>query len=356
MTVLSVGYPLMPAGPDSAGGAEQVLSTMERGLVDAGHDSIVIAAAGSDVRSELIETPAPNGEITDETRQWAQRIHLERIEQALRTRPIDLIHFHGLDFHNYIPRGDTPVLATLHLPVSWYPEWILTGPNLHLNCVSEHQAQSTPGAAKLPVVLNGVDTERYPPSSNAREYCLLLARICPEKGIDDALRAAHRFDIPMLIAGPVHPFRDHQAYFSERVEPLLDAKRRYIGPVGINDKPSLLTHARCLLVPSLVPETSSLAAMEATSSGTPVIAFRSGALPEVVEHGVTGFIVDSEDQIGEAWAHIAAINSETCRARAELRFDGRRMVGDYLALYSQIAPEMARGGLAHLLGHAGITR
>jgi glycosyltransferase involved in cell wall biosynthesis len=339
MTVLSVAYPLMPAGPDAGGGAEQILSLLERGLIDAGHESVVIAAEGSETRSELISTPASNGEVTDETRRWAQGIHLVRIEHVLKTRSIDLIHFHGLDFHCYIPRTETPVLATLHLPVSWYPSWILEAPGLHLNCVSQAQAASAPGSNRLPVVVNGVDLDRYTETHGNGEYCLVLARICPEKGIDIALKAAHRFNIPMLIAGPVHPFRYHQTYFAERVEPLLDAKRRYIGAVGAKDKPRLLANARCLLVPSVVAETSSLVAMEALSAGTPVIAFRSGALPEVVEHGVTGFVIDSEDQIGEAWNNLAGIRTETCRRQARLRFDGRRMVKEYLSLYTQITPQ-----------------
>lgn len=336
MRVLSVGYPLMPVGPDSGGGAEQILSLLERGLVDAGHESIVVAAEGSDTRSELIKTPAPAVEITDQTRQWAQGIHRAFIKQALKTRSIDLIHFHGLDFHCYIPQSNTPVLATLHLPVSWYPPWILNAPDLRLNCVSAAQAESAPGAKRLPVVSNGVDLDRYARPRQNGEYCLVLARICPEKGIDIALRAAHLFDIPMLVAGPVHPFRDHQVYFAERVEPLLDAKRKYMGPVGINEKPGLLANARCLLIPSAVAETSSLVAMEALSAGTPVIAFRSGALPEVVEHGVTGLIIDSEDQIGNAWNSVAGIRPDTCRAQARLRFDSRRMVSEYMLLYRHI--------------------
>jgi glycosyltransferase involved in cell wall biosynthesis len=342
MTVLSVAYPLMPAGPDSGGGAEQILSLLERSLVEAGHESIVVAAEGSATRSELIQTPAPTGEVTDEMRRWAQAIHLACIERVLKTRSIDLIHFHGLDFHCYIPRTDTPVLATLHLPVAWYPRWILEARNLHLNCVSRAQAASAPGSSKLPVVVNGVDLERYKQRRGNGDYCLVLARICPEKGIDIALRAAHKFDIPMLIAGPVHPFHDHRAYFAERVQPLLDAKRRYIGPIGAKEKPGLLANARCLLAPSIVAETSSVVAMEALSAGTPVIAFRSGALPEVVENGVTGFIVDSEDRIGEAWKNLAGISPETCRREAKLHFDGRRMLRDYLSLYAQIAPEPAR--------------
>jgi glycosyltransferase involved in cell wall biosynthesis len=337
MTVLNVAYPLLPVGTDSGGGAEQILSLIEQGLVDAGHRSVVIAARGSKTAGELIEGSVIRGEITDDARQEAQRVHLACIEKALRRYPIDLIHFHGLDFYSYLPKQTVPMLATVHLPVSFYPAWIFNDDaRVKLNCVSKAQANSAPSPRKPPVVLNGVDTERYRGNPGEKKFLLVLTRICPEKGVHIALEVAHRLDRPLIIAGPVHPFRDHQIYFSEQVQPLLDEKRQYVGPVGIDVKAELLAGARCLLIPSLVAETSSLVAMEAISSGTPVVAFRSGALPEVIEHGETGFIVDCQDQMIEAVEHTDEISSETCRSAAKLRFDSRRMVNDYLELYDRI--------------------
>ncbi|MGI9071666.1 MAG: glycosyltransferase family 4 protein [Bryobacteraceae bacterium] len=335
MTVLSVAYPLLPVGPDSGGGAEQIVSLVEQGLVDAGHRSVVIAAKGSTTAGELVEGSVVAADITDDVRQDAQRMHLVCIEKALGRYAIDLIHFHGLDFYGYLPKQTVPMLATLHLPVSFYPAWIFDDARVKLSCVSYAQANSVPGARKPPVVSNGVDTGRYRGNSGKKEFLLVLTRICPEKGVHIALEVAHRLDLRLIIAGPVHPFRDHQIYFSERVQPLLDEKRQYVGPVGIDTKVALLAAARCVLIPSLVAETSSLVAMEAISSGTPVIAFRSGALPEVVEHGETGFIVDCQDQMMDAVQHTGQISPETCRSAAELRFDARRMVNNYLELYNR---------------------
>jgi glycosyltransferase involved in cell wall biosynthesis len=337
MTVLSVAYPLLPVGPDSGGGAEQILSLVEQGLVDAGHQSVVIAAEGSKTAGELIEGSAALDEITDDIRREAQRVHLACIGKALERYPIDLIHFHGLDFYSYLPHHTVPMLATLHLPPSLYPTWIFNDARITLNCVSCAQADSVPGPRKPPVVLNGVDTERYQGNSGERQYLLVLTRICPEKGVHISLEVAHRLDLPLIIAGPVHPFKDHQIYFSEHVQPLLDEKRQYVGPVGADMKTALLAGARCLLIASLVAETSSLVAMEAISSGTPVIAFRSGALPEVVEHGETGFIVDDEDQMISAIQQTDKISPKTCRATAKRRFDARRMVNDYLEMYRRIS-------------------
>jgi glycosyltransferase involved in cell wall biosynthesis len=331
-----VAYPLLPVGPDSGGGAEQILFLLEQGLVRSGERSIVIAAEGSRVAGELIETPAASGEITDAVREEAQRAHLRSIECALGRYPIDLIHFHGLDFSAYLPAAGVPKLATLHLPLDWYPQSIFVVPHVQLTCVSETQANSAPDDRKLPVVSNGIDVEAYSGPEGTRDFLLWIGRICPEKAPHVALRIAHRLDLPMIVAGPVHPFRYHQTYFAEQVEPLLDDQRRYAGSVGLEKKVDLLRNAKCVLIPSLAAETSSLVAMEAMSSGTPVIAFRSGALPEIIEHGRTGFVVDSEEQMLYALSRVDEISHETCRSTARARFDARRMVSDYRKLYSTL--------------------
>jgi len=336
MNLLSVAYPLLPVGPDSAGGAEQILFLLDRGLAAAGHRSIVIAAKGSRISGELIQSAVPAGDITDEVRRDAQQVHIQCIRHAVRSLPIDLIHFHGLDFYRYVPEQAAPMLATLHLPVSFYPPSIFDDPKLTLNCVSQAQANSVPRPRKPPAIFNGVDTQRYRDGSDKKNFLLVLTRICPEKGVHIALKVAHRLNLRLTIAGPVHPFRDHQTYFAECVQPLLDVRRQYVGAVDLDTKVALLAGARCVLIPSLVAETSSLVAMEAISSGTPVIAFRSGALPEVVEHGETGFIVDTEDQMIEAVQHVHELSSETCRSRAAIRFDACRMVNDYLELYKSV--------------------
>ena len=343
LTILSVAYPLLPVSSSSGGGSEQILHTLDHGLVRAGYRSIVIAAKGSAVDGELIETPAAPAEITDSAREHAQQVHRHQIEVVLNHNRVDLIHFHGLDFLAYRPRSHTPSqLATLHLPLTWYPATLFDETDLFLNCVSRNQAGSEPEAETLPVVPNGIDLEKFQLCENRQEYLLWLGRVCPEKGAHVALRVAHRLNLPLIVAGPIHPFSAHKMYFAEQVEPLLDDKRRYIGPVDTKRKAELLANARSLLVPSLIAETSSLVAMEAIGSGTPVVAFRSGALPEIVDEGITGFIVQSEEDMAKAVSETRRISSLTCRAIAKKRFAASRMNQDYFKLYDLILSQSGR--------------
>jgi glycosyltransferase involved in cell wall biosynthesis len=335
--VLSVAYPLLPVSADSAGGAEQILYLLERELIRLGCQSTVVAAKGSRVHGRLMPTPTYDGEITEETRRNAQHIHLETIEHALASSRFDLIHFHGLDFNTYFPNRRIPKVATLHLPPSWYSSEAFCLPGLHLTCVSQSQAKLADARNRqLSVVLNGIDNETYTVGPRTRDHLLWLGRICPEKGVHLALEIAHALELPLLLAGPVHPFREHQQYYRDQVLPLLDNRRQYIGPVGLERKTDLLSRASALLIPSLAAETSSLVAMEAMSSGTPVIAFRSGALPEVIEDGVTGFVVNDLEEMKAAVLKVDETSATACRTRAVRYFSSRRMAEDYLDLYARV--------------------
>ena len=176
----------------------------------------------------------------------------------------------------------------------------------------------------------------------------MLARICPEKGVHLAIAAAKRAGVPLLIAGELFSYEAHRRYFDKEVRPKLDRWRRWIGPVGTQRKRRLLQAARCVLIPSLAEETSSLVAREAAAAGSPVIAFARGALNDVVEHGRTGFLVDDATGMARAIERAGEINPETCRAAAHTRFSAEDMLGRYLGLYSEhahrtIGPAAVRG-------------
>lgn len=190
--------------------------------------------------------------------------------------------------------------------------------------------------AALPVVPNGIALDGFR-AARKRGYALALGRICPEKGFHLALEAARRAGVPLALAGQVFPYAVHERYFRNEIAPRLDRARRFLGPLDPARRRCLLAGARCVLVPSEVAETSSLVAMEALASGTPVVAFRRGALPEIIEDGRTGFLVGSVEEMATAIERSRRLSSAACRASAEERFSAASTARGYLRLYGEIA-------------------
>ena len=339
VTVLSVGYAFAPVTADPPGGSEQILATLDRALTAAGHRSIVIAQEGSVVTGELHTTPAPHGQIEEAMWATSHAIMRDRIAAVIaRDRP-DVVHLHGLDFGHYLPSAGPPVLVTLHLPLDWYAaDWLRTErPRTFLQPVSASQAAlADADVAMIAPVANGIDTERFRPGPKGGR-ALVLGRITEEKGFHFALDAAHAAGVPLDVAGMIFPYAEHEHYFASEVAPRLDAERRYLGPVAGEAKAALLRAARCVLIASTAAETSSLVAMEVLASGTPVIAYRAGALPDIVEDGVTGWLVDDVAGMADAMRRIDMIDPAACRAAALARFSQNRMIEDYMQLYRQIA-------------------
>jgi glycosyltransferase involved in cell wall biosynthesis len=352
LTVLNVAYPLAPVGPDAVGGAEQVLSMLDRALVREGHRSIVIGCKGSSAAGTLVEIPAEAGTLDEAAKSRAQHAQRRAIAKARALWPIDVVHLHGIDFDAYLPE-DGATLVTLHLPLGWYPAGVLrpSREDLWLHTVSEAQHRTAPAGSRLKAPIpNGVDIDALGKPGSRRNFALVLSRICPEKGIHLALQAASRAEVPLAVGGRLYPYQTHIQYFDEEVCPRLDRRRRFLGPLGFCAKRRLLNAARCLVVPSLAAETSSLVAMEALACGTPVVAFPNGALPDVVEHGKTGFLVDDIDEMAKAIVASAELDHETCRAEAQRRFSLDRMVSSYMDAYRELAKLGARGP-----GHGAAT-
>lgn len=342
LTVLSVAYPFAPVGPDAVGGAEQVLSHLDAALVAAGHRSVVVACEGSEPAGTLVPSPAVDGAITEDARRRLHEGYRQLVAGAIEQYRPDVVHLHGIDFFEYLPQPGVPALVTLHLPPDWYPPSALRPgrPQTYLHCVSSSQRRACPpDLPLLPEIDNGVPVDALDGSGEfrRRDFALALGRICPEKNFHVALDAAELAGVPMLLAGEVFAYDAHQAYFRTQIEPRLDRRRRFIGPVGIGRKRRLLSSARCLLIPSLAAETSSLVAREALACGTPVIAFPSGALPEVVEPGVNGFLVRDAREMGMAIRNVHRIDRSACRAAARHRFCLQRMVDRYFEVYRRIA-------------------
>lgn len=339
LTVLSVAYPFAPVGVHAVGGAEQVLSAIDRYLHREGHRSLVLGCEGSTAYGELYTVPLPEGVLDEARRSELRARYRERLEALLATHHVDVVHMHGVDFADYVPRVEVPTLVSLHLPLSFYRPGALASlpPHVHLCCVSSVQRSGgTLGLSLLPDVENGVDLEVYRPHPRPGDYALMLSRLCPEKGVHLGLEAARAAGLPARVAGKVFSYADHERYFEQQVAPLLDADRVFLGSVALPEKAKLLARARCLMVPSLVDETSSLVSMEALACGTPVVAYWRGALPHVIENGVTGFLAYDVASLTEALRKVHTIDRKRCREAALARFSEREMCARYLQRYRTI--------------------
>jgi len=288
---------------------------------------------------------AGNGRLQSSDAQ--EREHCRKVRELIEVRaaigrPFDLVHDHSGCFFRNAASVNVPVLATLHLPRELYPEnaFRKLADNVSFNCVSRAQAKTFSDLPRMMgVVPNGIQLERFPLEIHKKEYLLWLGRICEEKGAHLALDLALRTGMEIVLAGRVYPFAYHQDYFQRDIAPRiaeLGTRVRFIEQPSFTEKVSLLQYAKALLVPSLVEETSSLAAVEAAACGTPVIAFRRGGMPEVIAAGRTGFLVKDLGEMERALKHVQEIDPRACRAKAEESFSARRMFHDYERLYRRI--------------------
>lgn len=347
--ILYVAYPLLQVHDESAGGAEQILWMLEREMTRSGVHTTVAASAGSRVSGELFSTGEPCTQPDDYERRRIE--HEDRVVESVRRRaregrPFDLIHDHSGSFWRRAAEIDAPVLATLHLPRGFYPAASFDDlpANVNFNCVSDSQAKSFADLESLAgVVPNGIALDCFEAASDAavnnrRKGLLWLGRICEEKAPHLALEIAAHGGLPITLAGQVYPFSYHQQYFDREVAPRLRAMSdaSFISTPMADVKRCLLRKSQALLITSLAEETSSLVAMEAAASGTPVIAFRKGALAEVVREAATGFLVEGVAQAVLALQMISTIDHKTCVRHAQENFSAGKMAEKYSALYEQL--------------------
>ena len=360
--VLYIAYPLLTVSDQSAGGAEQMLWTLEREMTQRGARTTVAASAGSRVSGELFSTGDACTQPDDFERR--NREHQDKIVEFVRQRaregrPFDLVHDKSGSFWPRAAEIDAPVLATLHLPRNVYaPELFQSIPaNVSFNCVSESQARSFSDLEEMiGVAPNGIALERFQSGDGRRNGLLWLGRICEEKAPHLALEIGARAGEAITLAGQVYPFSYHQQYFEREVAPRLHPNTPKPGVLGAPwrmananwiESPSgalkrkLLGKARAVLITSQADETSSLVAMEAAASGTPVVAFRRGALAEVVQEGVTGFLVESVEVAILALSRVERIIPEDCVRRAQRDFSSSKMAECYAEMYGEVRQRMS---------------
>jgi glycosyltransferase involved in cell wall biosynthesis len=328
------------------GGIETMVAALLEEFARAGCENTLLGVAGSSVAGTLVAVvDRPLYELTSEWKAWEYGV----FEQAQLRAVIDLapehdvIHSH-LGWSGWVLSGIKPiadrVLHTLHNPVSADMAWFAARhPDLRLTTVSMYQAEmlQQAGARPCDVVYNGVDFARFPLQADGKRGLVYLGRIERAKGADIAISVAQALQLPLTMAGPAVD----QRFFDARIRPRLDDRVRYVGTVGHDERASLLGGASCVLMPSRWEEGCAMVALEAMACGTPVVGLANGALPEVIETGLTGFVASDERELPRLVDRAAALDPVSVRSRAEQRFSIATTAAHYLGLYRTLAGDTA---------------
>jgi glycosyltransferase involved in cell wall biosynthesis len=265
---------------------------------------------------------------------------LERVFQ--RANDFDVIHFHVDYLHFPLSRVyQHPHVTTLHgrLDLPELPSLYQEFDDMPVVSISDAQREPLPGANWVGTVHHGLPLDLLTPHPEPGDYLAFLGRISPEKRVDRAIEVATRLGLPLRIAAKVDG-ADYE-YYSKEIHPLIEDQPlvRFIGEIGEREKDAFLGNAIALLCPIDWPEPFGLVMIEALACGTPVVAFSHGSVPEVVDHGVTGFVVHSIDEAVEALRKIPTLRREHCRGVFEERFSAERMAWDYVEIYRRVLGE-----------------
>ena len=331
--------PLTESVPPSLyGGTERVVSFLTEELVAMGHD-VTLFASGDSVTAATLAAAWPRALRLDQTVKDPIAPHMLMMEQLCqRASEFDILHCH-LDYWPFslLSRQPTPFLTTLHgrLDLAEFKAIYDCFDGVPLVSISDAQRKPLPRANFVDTVYHGLPENLLTPKPSSRDYLAFLGRICPEKCPDRAIRIARESGMPLKIAAKVD--RVDQGYFDSAIRPLIDGHQiEMVGEISDAEKSEFLSGARALLLPIDWPEPFGLVMIEAMACGTPVIAFPAGSVPEIVEHGVTGYIVEDIPRAVDALSWIDRLSPTIIRRRFEQRFTAHRMAEDYLALYRRL--------------------
>ena len=326
--------------PYGYGATERVVHYLTEALVALGHDVTLFATADSTTSAELV--PICERGLWRDARVWDTLTHHVREVEAVLQRAgrFDVVHFHIDPLYFPIARRlPCAHVTTMHgrlLPADHGP-LLREFSDAPLVSISASQRQPIPGANWQATIHHGLPADAFSFSEKHEDYLLFLGRMMPEKRPDLAIEIARRSGCRLTMAAKVHP--GEKAYFNEQIAPLIEANREvvdYLGEVGGAERVELLSKAQALLFPVQWPEPFGMVMIEAMACGTPTIAFRNGAVPEVLEEGVTGYMVDSADAATEAVSRLDTIDRRKCRNVFDARFTSARMARDYINVYEAL--------------------
>ena len=329
--------------PKLYGGTERVVSWLTDELIALGHE-VTLFASGDSTTSAKLEAMWPRALRLDGSVRDPNALHMMMLEQVYRrAADFDFLHFH-LDYYPFslFSRQPTPFLTTLHgrLDLPEHQPVFDTFASVPVVSISNAQRRPLPQANWVRTVLHGLPEKLLQPKPVKPSYFAFLGRIAPEKGIDRAIHIAQHCGVQLKVAAKVD--RADREYYEEKIEPMIKSGNvDFIGEINDDEKSDFLSGAHVLLVPIDWPEPFGLVMIEAMACGTPVIAYNRGSVPEIIEDGLTGFVV--EDHAGAIGAvdRLSHLSRERIRRRFEGRFTARRMAQDYLDVYRSLSASAA---------------
>jgi glycosyltransferase involved in cell wall biosynthesis len=330
--------PLIEAVPPKLyGGTERVVAYLTDAFVELGHDVTLFASGDSETNAKLVSVWPHALRLDPEVTDYFAPLLMQLEAVARRAHEFDVIHCH-LDYFAYpmLRLLGVPSLTTLHgrLDLPELKPLYRVFAETPVVSISNAQREPLPEAHYLATVHHGLPQHSLRKSEGG-EYLAFLGRISPEKAPDAAIRIASQLGMKLKIAAKID--RADREYFATIIEPLLSsADVEFIGEIGEHEKNAFLGNAAALLFPIAWREPFGLVMIEAMACGTPVIAFRNGSVPEVLQDGITGFIVDSEEQAVQAFARVPTLDRNRIRAEFDRRFTSRHMAQNYLRLYSRL--------------------
>jgi glycosyltransferase involved in cell wall biosynthesis len=338
MRIGLIAPPWVPVPPPAYGGTEAVIDRLARGMVSAGHEVVLAAAANSRcpvprvpgttvVSADALISPDPVKELR----------HVVTSYAAMTDAGVDLIHDHTVagPLYRHAPQA-TPVVATNHGPFSANSLPVYRAmQDVAVVAISHHQASTATGVRIAAVIHHGIDVDGVPVGRGDGGYACFLGRMCPDKGPREAALVARAAGIPLKVAAKLREPAERD-YFEAQVKPLLCSDVEYLGELGASEKFELLGSAFALLNPIQWPEPFGLVMIEALATGTPVVATPAGSAPEIVDDGVTGHLRAGLPELAVALRDAADLDRAACRDVAMRRFHTARMVRDHLRLYERL--------------------
>jgi len=338
--------PLTEAVPPKLyGGTERVVAYLTDALVELGHDVTLFASGDSQTKATLAPMWPRALRFDPHVKDYLAPVFMELEMVARRAHEFDVIHAH-LDYFGYplLRSLDVPSVTTLHgrLDMPELPPLYGVYGDMPVVSISDSQRVPLPQANYVATIYHGLPQHLLAKGSGAGGYLAFLGRISPEKAPDAAIRIAAKAGIPLKIAAKVD--RVDEEYFKTTIEPLLSLGQvEFIGEIGEQQKSDFLGNAAGLLFPIAWREPFGLVMIEAMACGTPVIAFENGSVPEVLEDGVTAFIVQNESEAVDAVRKIGMLDRDRIRAEFDQRFTAQHMAQNYLKLYSRLSKARRAG-------------